>query len=113
MVSILGLIPVGLTTFRNAMSLSVEANIAQMLVADVQRSEFTNLSSATYTFDDQGIEVSPDGAIFTAQVNPPQALEAGGIIQTNAAARTVLIKISNRMHPNTTNSYSVVIPNNF
>jgi len=113
MVSILGLIPVGLITFRNAMDLSVEANIAQRLVGEVQRTEFTNLCSTNFSFDDQGIEVAPASAVFTAQVDPPKALDAEGIVQTNASARMVLIRISNRMHPTATNSYPVVIANSF
>lgn len=113
MVSILGLIPVGLHTFRNAMDLSVEAGIAQKLVADVQRTDFQNLQSTNFTFDDQGIEVAPAGAIFTAQVAPPQALSADGIMQSNAAAWTVLIKISNRMNPSQTNSYPVFVSKDF
>lgn len=113
MVSILGLIPVGLHTFRSAMDLSVEAGIAQKLVADVQRTDFQNLQSTNLSFDDQGVPVAPAGAVFTAQVAPPQALAADGIMQSNAAARTVLIKISNRMNPGQTNSYPVVVSSGF
>jgi uncharacterized protein (TIGR02598 family) len=110
MVSILGLIPVGLTTFRNAMDLSVEAGIAQRLAGEVQRTDFANLSTTNYTFDDQGVESGAAEAVFTAQVDSPQALQSGGILPANAAARTVVIRISNRMHPDRTNSYPVVIP---
>lgn len=110
MVSILGLIPVGLSTYRNAMNLSVEAGIAQRLVADVQRADFQNLGSADFTFDDQGIEVTADKAIFTAHVDTPQPVSAGNIIQSGAPARTVLIKISNRQNPGVTNCYPVVVP---
>ncbi|CAN5346321.1 hypothetical protein BH09VER1_BH09VER1_27950 [soil metagenome] len=113
MVSILGLIPVGLHTFRSAMDLSVEAGIAQKLVADVQRTDFQNLQSTNFCFDDQGIPVAPAGAVFTAQVAQPQALAADGIMQSNASAWTVLIKISNRMNPSLTNSYPVVVSRGF
>lgn len=110
MVSILGIIPVGLSAYRDAMDLSVEAGIAQRLVAEVQRTDFENLGSTNFTFDDQGIEVSADKAIFTARVETPQPVSAGGIIRADAPARTILIKIGNRQNPGVTNCYPVVVP---
>ncbi len=110
MVSIFGLIPVGLTTFRQAKNLSVEANIAQQLASDVQRSDFQNLGATNFTFDEQGIAVSKDKAIFTVLMEAPGPVDAAGVLRSNAAARTVLIKISHRASPAVTNCYPVVIP---
>jgi len=111
MVAILGLVPVGLNTYRDAMNFSVESAIAQRLAGDIQRTEFANqpATPSVFYFDDQGINAIEANAIFTADVIPPQSLFAGGILGANAPVRTVLIKIRNRTTPARTNSYSVII----
>jgi uncharacterized protein (TIGR02598 family) len=110
MVSILGLIPVGMTTFREAMLRSVEAGIVQRLAADVQQTGYENLSATNLTFDERGIAVAETEAIFTASVDKPRAVETGGILQSDVAAQTILIRIVHHTAPQTTNVYPVVLP---
>lgn len=112
MVSVMGLIPLGLTTFRSAMNVSVESTIVQRLAGEVQRTDFANqISSKTfYYFDEQGIQTTVSGALFTAEIDPPHAVDAGNIVPSTIPARTVLIKVRNRAMPAMTNSYSVLIP---
>lgn len=62
-VSLLWLLPSGLTMFRGAMESSVGARISQQVFHDVQISEFGSLQSCYRYFDDQGREIFPSGTI--------------------------------------------------
>jgi uncharacterized protein (TIGR02598 family) len=113
MVGILGLIPAGLNTFRSTMFSSVESGIVHQLAGEVQRTDFDNQNTATqvYYFDNQGIAAaSAREALFIAEVCPPQLLTSNGVLPSTSAARTIVIKITNRTNPAITNSYPVVIP---
>ena len=111
MISIMGLIPVGLSTFRSALNLSVESTIAQKVASDLQRTDFANQSTTQFTlhFDEQGIETTPSAAVFNAEVNPPVPLNTSGIMAPDAPAQTIVIKITNRSEPSASNLYSIVI----
>lgn len=112
MVGILGLIPVGLNTFRSAITLSIEANIAQRLSSDVQRTDFANqlTSSRYFYYDEQGLEVPAAAAIYTAELQPPANIASAGVVSADVPARTVLIRITNRTQPGEVSSYAIVIP---
>lgn len=62
-VSVLGLIPTGLTTFRRAMDVSIGSQIAQRVINEAQQTDFNVLTSGSHSapryFDDQGTEVRP------------------------------------------------------
>ncbi len=111
MLSILGLIPVGLGTFRQAMSLTVETTIVQAVSGELMRADYTNLASTNIYFDQEGNKVaeSDKQSIYVARVLPPEALDAGDLVNSEAA-RKVPIRISSSTHPETTNSYFVIVP---
>ena len=57
-VSIFGLLPTGLTTFRRAMDISISSQISQRLINDAQQTDFTTLKSTEVRyFDSDGAEV--------------------------------------------------------
>src|SRR5262245_31575650 len=70
MISVLGLIPVGLGNFRDARKLSVESGIAQRMAGDLRLAEMAGRSAAAgnFYFDDQGTPVSEDVALYVAKV---------------------------------------------
>lgn len=111
MLSILGLIPVGLGTFRQAMSLTVETTIVQAVSGELMRADYTNLASTNICFDQEGNKVaeSDKQRLYTARVLAPEALDAGDLVNSEAA-RKVPIQISSSTHPETTNSYFVIVP---
>lgn len=111
MLSILGLIPVGLGTFRQAMSLTVETAIVQSVSGELMRADYTNLASTNIYFDQEGNKVaeSDKERLYVARVQTPEALDAGDLVNADAA-RKVSIKISSSTHPETTNSYFVIVP---
>lgn len=112
MVSILGLIPVGLGTFRKAMNLTVETTILQAVSGELLRTDYANVKATNFYFDQEGVRVAGSSStdrLYTAEIGNPANLDSGGLISSDAA-KTVPIKISNRSHPDTTNSYFVVVP---
>lgn len=111
LVSILGLIPAGLKTYRSAMNFSIEANIARQISAEILQADARASNSQMRYFDDQGIETGSAQAVFVAKVHAPAAI-SGGAVSTNSMARSVLIEISNRAVPSRENSYPVLVPGN-
>lgn len=111
-VALVGMLPVGLQTFRRAVDASVGAQIAQRVVNDVQQTDFDLLvggntgkflfQSATRYFDDQGSEVSGSAsAIYHVKtwITPATVLPySGGSAPSeanNENLATVTIQIAN------------------
>ncbi len=84
-VSVLGLIPIGLNTFRNTMETSINSQIFQQVASDIQQTDFADLKQPQPLplryFDDQG----------TAKGNASEALTpaqmASVIYQVNTVPR--------------------------
>ncbi len=121
MISILGLIPVGLTTFRSAINVSVESSIANALAGEAQRSDFSNLPDETsiYYFDEQGIRLdNVADSVFVAEVTHPEPLVTGSsadesgsrpIVAPGIPAWSVTIRIKSKMASDDVSSHSVII----
>ena len=91
-VALFGLLPTGLTTFRQAIDTSVGSQIAQRVINEAQQTDFTTLTTTTGTstgtsftqpvryFDDQGDQTSgPNGAIYevNTRIAPATVLPSG------------------------------------
>ena len=102
-ISVFGLLPTGLNTFRQAIDASVESQIAQKVLNDAQQTDFTQLikdysgnpitsgtSGIKYVrfFDDQGTEIVP-----ATQANPPTL--------TAAEKQKILYWVNTRVTPST------------
>lgn len=112
MVGILGMVPVGLASFRNAKNFTVESTIVQEVAGELQRAEFSSLAAANLYFDEQGLRVesaSDPSVLYTVEVKAPQPLDAGSLVAPGAAA-TVGINISKRSEPAKTSRYAVILP---
>lgn len=114
-VSIFGLLPIGMKTFRRAMDSSVGAQIAQRVIGDLQQTDFTELVKydpslpstgtnglkATRYFDDQGTELlaaSVASAIYhvTSRVTPAIAVpQTGAAPAPNANLALVTVQVAN------------------
>ena len=77
--TLVGMIPLGLTTFHKAAAASVGSQIVQQVVTDVQQTDFDKLTSGTSTvnqlalryFDDQGNELknaTDPGVVYNVNV---------------------------------------------
>lgn len=111
MVSVLGLIPVGLGNFRDARKLSVESGIAQRLAGDLRLAEAAGRSTAAghFYFDDQGTPVAEDAALYIARIGAPVALSAGEIVSRETPARSILITIFRKGNPEDFTSFPVIV----
>lgn len=95
-----GLLPAGLTTFRQALNVTVTSQIGQRLLYEANQTDYTVLTAAPATkpwryFDDEGTEL-PDAsrAIFHALVRVQSSTHipaAGGTVQPNLA--TVIVQV--------------------
>ena len=92
--ALIGLIPTGLSTFHKAVGLSVGTQIVQHVVADVQQSDFSQLSqqNTPLYFDDQGNQVASSKFLYEVNVvvNTPAGMPGGG---TSPNLASVLIEV--------------------
>lgn len=101
-ISVLGLIPTGLNTFRLSIDASVGAQIVQRVMNEAQQTDFDvltqNIDGASFRyFDDQGNEIetaASSGAIYQVQtrVNPVTTIPGNSNYSTVA---TIIIQIAN------------------
>jgi uncharacterized protein (TIGR02598 family) len=66
LLSTMGLMAVGLTTFHGATDRTIQAQITQRVVGAVRQTDFSRLSQlndSTFYYDDQGLEVTDASAI--------------------------------------------------
>src|SRR4051794_32386034 len=52
MIAIVGMIPMGLTTFRSAMNTTAQSQIVQRIAGDLLLSEYQNLDSKVYYYNE-------------------------------------------------------------
>src|SRR5688572_4364322 len=82
MIAIVGMIPVGLNTFKDAMNTTVQSQIVQRIAGDVLLTDYQSLTSfdagADHSYyNDQGTPVLSGSAkdlAYTARISPPQKL---------------------------------------
>ncbi|MEI6071372.1 MAG: Verru_Chthon cassette protein B [Verrucomicrobiae bacterium] len=97
--TILGLIPTGLRTFRGAIDTSVSGQIFQRIVNEAQQTDFDTLVATTQTtryFDDQGNDVASAGN-WIYQVNTrilPSTDLPDGTAGANANLATITVQIA-------------------
>ena len=118
-VTLLGLLPLGLLSFRQAMNNTVESEIVQNTINDVALTSFSKLSTLTTTpsyYNSDGIKTNAANGFYTASVtftdlssnNTNSASPLYGI--TNYAGTTAVIKIV-KPTQHYTNSYTFVVGN--
>jgi uncharacterized protein (TIGR02598 family) len=94
---IVGLIPAGLITFRQAMDASVTSQICQRVINDAQQTDFDALTSggnSTRYFDDQGYEsATSTNAIYKVETSVTGSTQMpGNATTTNLATVKIAIK---------------------
>lgn len=97
-VSILSLVPLGMTTFHSAMDISVGTQISQRVVNDLQQTDFGTLINSTQPvryFDEQGQEVpSATGAVYQVNTQVADSLALPGAATANSNIANVIIQIA-------------------
>jgi len=139
-VAMLGMIPMGLTTFHKAMGNTIEADIVQSLTNDILLANFSSLyqyNNQTYYYDAEGSPIPSSGAVPTGTVYKavvtikgvdstggtassyaPVALangSTGGVSSTTSSstsAYNVSITITNVSSPAQSDVFPIIVPNN-
>jgi uncharacterized protein (TIGR02598 family) len=104
--SLLGLIPMGMSTFRQAMETSVGSLIAQRVINDALQTDFDILTGTgtgpfvqkNRYFDDQGTELTTGtGAIYwvNTRINPTMATPSTSGSNANANLATITVQVVN------------------
>jgi len=114
LLTMLGLMPVGLSTLRQAMDQTVEGQIAQKLNGDILMTPFSQIaakySGKTLYFNDEGVETNASGSRYTARVSLASASYPGA--STNMASSLQVVRVDLvKMHDSSTNRFSLFVPN--
>lgn len=115
MVSLLALIPVGLASFKKAMSLTVEAQIVQRMSSEIGLRQYSQLASSTNFFDVQGTPTtSATDRVYTAALSFTNGLSnvksADSLGVTTASVAS--IDIRSTVNPNQVRHYTIIVANN-
>lgn len=117
---ILGLLPVGLNTVRQAMDLTSEGQIVQQISGEALVTPFTQLSDKfsgkTFYYDDEGQKTAGAQSarywVTTTLTNP---VYPGSSTAVDSYIRTIRAQVvsgaSASAKGNTTNVYNIVVPN--
>lgn len=117
MVSLVGLIPLGLKTSREAIDTTVQSQMVQMIRNQVLLDNFEKLQDhwdgRKLYFDDQGLQVEDESAptrVFTADVDVQMAKAANSALP-ESDVRTIVVRIFNRAAPFNGSTYTLVLAN--
>lgn len=119
LVSMMGLLPVGMATQRQATSNMVESQIVQSLTNEILLTDFANLKNQTLSYDREGKLLSSNGA----STDPQSLYDVTVTLQTldnlqncpvnlktaKDEAYNVAIAVQNRTRPSETGKYSVIV----
>jgi uncharacterized protein (TIGR02598 family) len=121
LISMLGLLAVGLKTFHDATSQTTETQIAQQMANQLQLANYSTLSaqpaSTNYCFTQEGVLTNSTGAVYFAKINAPSVLSVPGGASSSASSvntntLTFVISIWSVNSPQTTNAIAIQIANN-
>ena len=118
-ISMLGLLTVGLKTFHDAMSQTTETEIAQQMANQLQLATFSTISSQSastnYCFTQEGVLTNAANAVYFAKINAPSVLTVpGGSASSTLTTNTLtfVISIWSANSPQTINAFAIQIANN-
>lgn len=117
MVPILGLVPMGLSTFRNAISCTAEAQIVQSLSNeilltdyDVVTTKYSTENTTYYSDEGELLESNGPAAIYSAKIVLQNVAAPADSSVTATSSKCALIEISNIGNPGHPKKYSLVVP---
>jgi uncharacterized protein (TIGR02598 family) len=118
MTALIGMLPLGLTAFKQAMANTTESEIVQNVSNDILLANFTDLSqynNQSYYFDYEGMPLTTStGAIYTATISMKVvgSSNSPASLVNNTSAYYVTITISNVTDPTQSHAYQVIVANN-
>lgn len=130
MIAIVGMIPVGLSTFRDAMDTSVQSQIVQGLASEILLTDYWNIQEKPYYYDDQGSPLQDSEAAMAPNLAYTAVVQTGAVLMpvepqatiTDDSAKTILIRVARTRpgqtfsqietdFPNQIHSYPVIVGN--
>lgn len=121
-VGVLGLMPVGLKSFRTAMETNMQSLLSQRVAGEAQRSRFADLKAGDFSslnfpqyFDDQGSPVagpSDPGCLYTVDIaSSPSQVKLPGSTAANTDLLSLNFSIKKKTDSTRTNYFSVIVAN--
>lgn len=117
MITLLGLIPLGLKTSRDAIDITTQSQIVQLIRNQIQLTDFSNmdqLNDRKFYYDDQGLEVDEGSPshLFTATlvVGDMNAFNTTSMLPKEVA-RVVTIHLSSKTTPQSQHTFAIVAAN--
>ena len=122
MVGLLGLLPVGLNTSRQAIDVTIQSQMAQTLRNQIQLGGLSGVeqwAGQHFYFDNQGLQVAGATAptrVYTVQTTVTNVLEqdktATAAALPAAIARLVLVTVTSSAAAGTTNVFPIIVTKN-
>lgn len=114
MVSMMGLIPVGLTTFHQAVDATVVAQIAQGVLNEAQLTPFDQLSDYSAAYDESGgrVEEGSPAEVYRASLTHASVTDSVTTHFSSAVATTLTVKIWSKAAAREPGVYTFVLVNN-
>jgi len=121
-VSVVGLMPVGLKTFRQAVDTGVRGQLSQKITAEAQRSRFSDLTAGDFSklnfpkyYDEQGKSVAsaaaPDRIYTVDMISAPVRVTLPGSSVPNTNILQLNFSIKKISDPASTSCFSVIVAN--
>ncbi len=116
-VSLLGIMPIGLTTFRDSMDSTVATQIAQGVVSSARQGKFSDLANLpTPTFyDDQGAQRAGVGAsnhIYKAEIAVTSSMTLPGNTLSNPNTARISVSVTRVSDPERSKTFQAWIVDN-
>ncbi len=118
LITLLGLLTVGIQRFHDAKNTTVESEISQQLANQLQLANYSSISANNLTvfyFTDEGVATNASSAIYTATISAPTQLIVPGASNpttTNTNTLAFVIAIKSVSSPQITNSFPIQVANN-
>ncbi len=121
-VGTVGLMPMGLKTFRLAVETSVQYQLSQRITGETQRSRFEDLTASDFRksnfpkyYDDQGSPLAsasdPDCIYTVEMISAPVPVRLPGSFAPNANILQLNFSIKRISDPSSANCFSVIVAN--
>jgi len=116
LISMLGLLGIGLKNYHDAINTTTEAEITQQIANQLELASYSVIATntaTTYYFTQEGVATNAAGAIYSASVSAPAKLTVpGGNSASSTNTLTFTISIWSKSSPQVTNAIPIHIANN-
>lgn len=116
LVGLMGMLPVGLSSFREAMEVQTQARIAQEIAAELQLTPFSKITDGTFQgnfpryYNEEGTPASQGESIYTVKTSSAGSVDLpGGVV--NSSMRLLTFGIEKKTAPGASETFSLIASN--